>query len=146
MDDDDLYYFDELQKTLSKQETIQNAEEHLTKLNIEKEHARLYLSAQLFDQFPNFFENVSNELIDVSKLVVQNIDLPTSLMNYKTMLQDWKHINSINLKEELDEMKQRTRASSSETENIDCQTCYKTQGKILDVAYKYFENISSKTS
>ena len=145
-ENDDIYNFDELQKTLCKPNIIKEAEDYLESVNIDKVNAKSYLSARLFVEFPTFFENLSNELLDLANQVFLKVDLQTLLPNYKNAMNEWKSQNSLELITELHEMKQRTRASSSETENVNCISCYETQEKIIDVAERYFSNQCSKTS
>ena len=141
-----FYGIDDLQQTLSKKETIDSTELYLEGMQIDKSYTKVYLSAKLFVQFPLFFESMSQELLSLSQLVVDNYNLSATLIEYKTKLEVWKKHNSLTLQTELNSMKQKTKESIHEALDDNCVKCYQIQHGIIDVAYTYFDKVSSKTS
>lgn len=138
-EEEKMYNLDELQAHLRKSQTISEAKSFLEKNNIDTKYVRVFLISEMIYKFPELFTDVSEELISISKSVYKRHHLQENLPKLKCLLNELKERDLNELKSDLENMQQRTRASSHETENTECIRCYETQEKIINTALNFFD-------
>ena len=131
---------DTLQLHLQEDDTLREAKQYLESIGItDEKYIKVYLSAELLYKFPDFYTNMTSELKEVVELVYKKQNLPDSILELNTQLIQYKNNDVLNVTEEINNMKIRTRSSSSETSDVNCVSCYENQENILNVAYTFFE-------
>lgn len=133
------YELDELQMYLTQKDTVQNARDLLISKGVDEKYTKLYLTTYIFIKVPDFYSDLTDEFKSIIHKVYNNENLIENLPKYKYMFDLWKQSSASSLVEELHYMRRRTRASSYESENENCKSCYDTQDNILSIAETYFK-------
>ena len=138
-----VYDIDVLQKYITTDEAYNKARNTLRENNIPECYTKIYLVSELFYKFPEFYPNMSKELKLQISNVYHKINLKENIEKYNILLKEWKKIDISEMITEIEEMKGRTRSSSTETDNENCQSCYKTQEEILNTAQEFLKHMNT---
>ena len=138
-EEDLIYELDELQNKLKRREVLDNAKIFLLNKNIHVQYTRIFLVSELIIKFPQLFTDTSNDIIVIATKVFNNENLDINLPLLKIELDKLKETDLNELKNDLSNMEIRTRASSSETDDKNVTSCYKTQEKIINTAFNFFD-------
>ena len=140
-EEDKIFELDKLQLKLRRKSVIEIATSFLEKENIDKKFTRTFLISEMFVKFPELFTDISEYLSEISCNVFNQINLNENLPILYDLIIDLKKKDIEQLNADLYDMKVKTRASSNDAENENCNECYEIQGKIIDVAKNFFDKL-----
>lgn len=133
---------DALQKYITTELAYNNAKNTLNEYNISDIYIKGYLVSELFYKFPDFYPNMPDELKSQISNVYNKINLKENIQIYDILLKKWKQDDLSEMILDIEDMKDRTRSSSMETDNENCKSCYNTQEDILNTAQKILKRFN----